>query len=102
MKKPRHLEDYTVLALHVETYTEDLPESLEEVISREDKQEWMQAIKEEVDALTENNMWNLTKLPQGKRVLDNKWIFKIKKDKNGNIERYKARLVVKGYTGKRI
>lgn len=47
----------------------------------------MQAVKKEIDALTENNTWKLTTLPQGKSLLDNKWIFKIKRDKEGNIER---------------
>ena len=47
-KKPRHLEDYAVIALQAETYVEDLPDSLEEIASRDDKQEWMQAVKEEM------------------------------------------------------
>ena len=39
-KKPRHLEeDYAVIALQAETYVEDLPDSLEEIVSRDEKQE---------------------------------------------------------------
>lgn len=56
----------------------------------------MQAVNEEIDAILKNNTWELTTLPKRKQLLNNKWIFKIKRDNNGNIERYKARLVIKG------
>ena len=41
-------------------------------------------------------MWNLVKLPEGRRIVGSKWVFKIKKDANGAVERYKARLVAQG------
>lgn len=53
---------------------------------------------DEMRSLHENNTWNLTELPPGRRTVKTKWIFKTKRDNNGKIVRHKARLVAKGYT----
>lgn len=45
-----------------------------------------------------NNVWKLVGLPQGCKTIENKWILKIKYKADGNIDRYKVRLVTKGYT----
>ena len=45
-------------------------------------------------------VWELVPLPEGVKPIGCKWMFKIKQDSKGNVERYKARLVVKGYTQK--
>lgn len=52
----------------------------------------------EINALTENQTWKLVTLPPGKRANDSKWIYKVKFNPNGTVERYKARLVANGYT----
>ena len=59
---------------------------------------WAQAIKEELEALQKNNTWVLGVLPEGKKTVGCKWIFSIKYKVDGSINRYKARLVPKGYT----
>lgn len=53
-------------------------------------------MKEELDSLDKNHTWSLVKLPAGKKALQNKWVFKIKDEDDGN-KRYKVRLVVKGF-----
>ena len=45
----------------------------------------------------ENKVWTLTDLPDDRRAIENKWIFKKKTDADGNITIYKAWLVAKGY-----
>ncbi|KAL4032328.1 hypothetical protein IC575_005399 [Cucumis melo] len=50
--------------------------------------------------MNDNKVWNLVELPKESKRVGCKWVFKTKRDSNGNIERYKARLVVKGYTQK--
>ena len=40
------------------------------------------------------------KLPKGRKTLQNKWVYKIKHEGEGKKERYKARLVVKGFSQK--
>ena len=58
---------------------------------------WRKAIIDELKALTDNNTWILTPLPSGKKTIGNKWIFKVKYNVDGSVERHKARLVAKGY-----
>ena len=59
---------------------------------------WMAAIKEEVQALKKNGIWELFSLPQGKKIAGCKWIFSIKYNVDGSVNRYKACLVAKGFT----
>ena len=54
---------------------------------------------EEHKSLMENQTWDLVKLPEGKRALQNKWVYRVK-DEEGGKKRYKARLVVKGFAQK--
>jgi len=57
---------------------------------------WQQAIQEELQALLKAHTWDLVDLPPGKSVIGCKYVYKIKTRANGEIERYKARLVVLG------
>ncbi|XP_075104363.1 putative mitochondrial protein AtMg00820 [Nicotiana tabacum] len=52
---------------------------------------------QELNALKENETWSLVDLPIGKVPIGCKWVFKIKYRADGEVERYKARLVAKRY-----
>jgi hypothetical protein len=54
-------------------------------------------MEEELASLRAAGTWELAAPPPGVKVLPVRWVFKIKRDAQGNIERYKARLVVKGF-----
>jgi len=58
---------------------------------------WICAMKKQLKALQDNGTWSLTTLPTGKSAIGCRWVYKIKHHTNGSIERYKARLIAKGY-----
>ena len=58
-------------------------------------------MQEEMQSLHENHTYDLVKLPQGKRALKNKWVYRLKTENNSSQLRYKARLVVKGFGQKK-
>ena len=60
--------------------------------------EWKEAILEEMRALERNETWEVVDLPKRKKTVGCKWVFTIKDNADGTLERYKAWLVVKGFT----
>lgn len=60
--------------------------------------QWISAMNSELEALKLNNTWLNHDLPNGKTPIGCKWVFKIKYNVDGSIERHKARLVTKGFT----
>ena len=54
----------------------------------------------EIHVLQANNTWIEVDLPLGKRVINSKWVYKIKLKADGSLERYKARMVIRGNTQK--
>ncbi|GJZ02717.1 putative RNA-directed DNA polymerase [Tanacetum coccineum] len=77
------------------------PECYAEAMEDEHKKEWFDAMQDEMKSLYENNTFELTKLPKGKRALKNKWVYKLKTEEYTPRPRYKARLVVKGFSQKK-
>lgn len=59
---------------------------------------WRIAMNEELLAMEDNKTWSVVPLPQGQHSIGCRWIYKVKHKADGSIERYKARLVSKGYT----
>jgi transposase InsO family protein len=58
---------------------------------------WMEAVADELKSMDEFGVWELVSPPPGCRPLGNKWVFKIKLDKHGIVERLKARLTLQGF-----
>lgn len=59
---------------------------------------WKAATYEEITALEKNDTWELTLLPPGKKTVGCRWLFTVKHNADGSVERLKARLVARGYT----
>jgi hypothetical protein len=75
-----------------------LEPSYEEAQSRSDWPEWEKAIQVGLDALRTAGTWELVERPPNTNVVDSKWVFRVKKDTDGNISKGKAQLVARGFT----
>lgn len=73
-----------------------IPHTVEEALTGTCKQFWEQAMRDEFESLKRNKTWTLEDLPKGHKAIPCKWVFALKRNVNGEIERYKARLVAKG------
>lgn len=61
---------------------------------------WKAAIDDEMSSLKRNNTWSLMKLPEGRSAVTCKWVFKVKRGGPGKPDKYKARLVARGFSQK--
>ena len=72
----------------------DEPKSVDDALT---EAHWREAMQAEMKSIEENRTWDVSELPAKQKAIGLKWVFKVKKDPNGNIVKYKARLVAKGY-----
>ena len=105
-RKPKYLEDYETDCdeKHDSTYAidycyrmSDIPMTYHEAISSSASQKWQQAMEEEIKSLEDNDTYELTTLPEGRRCIGGKWVYNIKPNPNGD-DKFKARYVAKGYS----
>ena len=73
------------------------PENYKEAMAGPESEKWLEAIKSEMGSMYDNQVWTLVDIPEGRKAVENKWIFKKKTDADGNVTVYKARLVAKGF-----
>ncbi|KAM1712704.1 hypothetical protein ACFX12_023548 [Malus domestica] len=60
--------------------------------------QWQNAMQEEYDSLRAQGTWKLVPPPENRSIVGSKWVYKVKKNPNGSISRYKARLVAQGFS----
>jgi hypothetical protein len=72
--------------------------SFEEVMRSAYSFKWLDAMEDEMRSMSVNKVWDLEEIPKGAKTVGCKWVYKTKCDSNGNIERFKARLIAKGFT----
>ncbi len=73
------------------------PLTYQEAVGGEQSELWRLSMDDEYKSLTENGTWELVEKPEGVKPIPMKWVYKIKRDANGNVERFKSRLVAKGF-----
>ena len=76
------------------------PGTMKEALSSDYADDWKRAADSEYEALIKNHTWELVELPSGRNAIGCKWVFKVKYDCEGRVERFKGRLVAKGYAQK--
>ncbi|KAJ0464501.1 putative RNA-directed DNA polymerase [Helianthus annuus] len=62
------------------------------------KREWCQAMQEEMEAMYRNETWDLVSKPHDVKTVSCKWVYKLKQKADGSVERFKARLVARGFS----
>ena len=72
-----------------------IPNSVQEALAYP---RWKAAMNEEMKSLQKNETWELVDRPQGKKPVGCRWVYTVKNKADGTIERFKLRLVAKGYT----
>ena len=96
----RQPPDFYGARVYLSSETSSEPTTIEEATACSEKSKWIQAMETEIQSLKENDAWELVKLPKGRKVVGSKWVYKVKTGADGLVERYKARLVARGFTQK--
>ena len=68
-----------------------------EALKCPDWPKWEEAINSKLNSLKANNTWELVKCPPNVNMVDSKWVLKIKKNAAGEVKKYKARLIARGF-----
>ncbi len=67
-------------------------------MSSPDAQQWQQAMNAEFDMLQRMGTWELVPVPRGRKIVSGKWVFALKRGADGEVVKYKARFVARGFT----
>lgn len=92
--------NFTTTPDHCAYTVQEIPEpkTFEEATRSPHAKEWRNATDLEYQSLIDNDTWDLVELPEEKSAVGCKWVFKVKYNGQGKIERFKSRLVAKGYS----
>lgn len=77
------------------------PLTVEDALCGPSSDQRKKAMAEEHRSLMENKTWNVVNLPPNRKAINCKWVFKTKRDSDGMVQKYKARLVIKGCARKK-
>jgi len=64
--------------------------SYSKALRHPDAEQWKQATLEELNAHSTNDTWELVPQPKGNKIIGSKWVFKVKRNADGSVERYKG------------
>ena len=88
-------ESALILAI---TPVSDKPKSIANAMRRPNAAQWSAAVESELGNLTGKGTWEEAVLPAGRKMIGCKWVLKTKTDADGNVIKYKARLVAQGFS----
>lgn len=94
---------HDILAVHQDAAMGDIvtPAHYEQATKSRFSHRWWQAMKEEIEGLLSHNTWKLverSEIPASRKITKSRWCYAIKHNRDGSIERFKARFVVCGYS----
>lgn len=98
-RKPAWMEDYEVTGIgdsitYFALFSDYNPTTFESAVKEE---KWRKAMDDEINAIEKNDTWELFDLPDEQKTIGVKWVFKTKLKENCEVDKYKVRLVAKGY-----
>ncbi|RVW41479.1 Retrovirus-related Pol polyprotein from transposon RE1 [Vitis vinifera] len=101
-KRPAWMSDYEVIGIdqsedpltHFALFSYCDPTTFESAVK---ESKWRKAMDVEIVAIKRNDTWELSELPKGHKTIGVKWVYKTKLKENGEVDKYMARLVAKGY-----
>ena len=84
----------------VESLTSDIlePNTLHDALNCEHSSQWKEALKSEYESLIKKKTWDLVPRPKNINIVGNRWVFKVKRNSDGSIDRFKARFCAQGFT----
>ena len=74
------------------------PPTVDEALNGTDANLWRDAVQHEMDSLLKHNVVNLVELPNRRKAVGSKWVFRVKRNADGLVERCKDRPVAQGYS----
>jgi hypothetical protein len=89
--------DYKVYNIEI-VHMEGDPTSYEEAMRIPHSSKWLEAMEDEMKSMSSNDVWDIEEISKGTKIVGYKWVYETKYDSNGNVEKYKARLVAKEFT----
>ena len=92
-----------LLAVRTEDLLTDIvtPNSFSQAMKSKEKERWIASMNTEHTDLMKHNTWEVlprSSVPAGRKVAKSKWVYKVKLNRDGSIERFKSRFVVCGYS----
>ena len=75
----------------------DEPRTVKVALTSEQSTQWRETMESEYNSLLKNDTWELVPPPDDKNPVGSRWVFKVKCDEEGTVDRFKARLVAQGY-----
>jgi len=105
MNDPNHIFDrdddldydgHLASAAAQEAYSDPL--TVRQALASTDRARWIEVMQTEVNTLVRKGTWTEATLPHGRKPISTKWVFKQKRDTNGSVVKFKARLVARGFS----
>jgi hypothetical protein len=76
----------------------ETPMTYLQALNSVDRRKWRYALDLEYQALLDAHTWELVSADDAENIVSGKWVFKIKKNADGSVDRYKARWVARGFS----
>lgn len=99
---PVRFNDYEMYAANEAiSFVENIPTNYDDLEHRKDKNKWVEAMDREIKFIDDNETWEAVPTPKNTKLLDTKWVYTIKPFEIDEKDRFKARLVVRGFAQER-